>query len=710
MKPILDWLDHRTGYRSIVNESLYENIPGGSRWRYVWGSTLVFVFIVQVITGTFLWMTYSPSTQTAWESVWYLQNHVDGGWLLRGIHHYAAQIMMILMLLHVLQVIIDGAYKAPREVNFWFGLLLMLIVFGLGLTGYLLPWDQKGYWATKVATEIAGSVGREIPEIAVGGADYGTQTLTRFFAIHAGVLPATLIGLLAVHLALFRRHGITAKLSGRREGFRQDFWPDQVLKDAVACLAVLLVIVFLAWQFRAELGAPADAAENYAAARPEWYFLFLFQFLKYFPGEYGKLIGAVVLPGLLVGFMFLMPFVGKSRTGHRLNIAFIALVMVGSGILTLLALDEDYYAARLDKTQIADVEEAFEQIAIDLRKQGEKSPYYDKEQTEQLALLAGNDEDKNDVLQEQLTRYQRYRTSENFMQAVHGAEIEAKRVKDLAVEWDPQAEAFLPSIPPAGALSLLRADPKTQGPKLFERYCASCHDYSGPGADKSFVTIHPLAPETGEHIPNGGPNLYRFASREWVAGMLDPDEIAKVHLDLQTWTVTDAPYYGNTNIATEDDGGMVEFVQSDLSDLDEEGKEKIEAIIVALSADAQLPYQEKEDREAEKSGLIAAGREAFTESFESFACSDCHRWGEIEDAEDAPDLTNYGSREWMIKMIADPEHIYGDHNDRMPAFDPPDNPEAQQLSREKIGMIVDWIREDWPSASIPEPSAPTEKP
>ena len=299
MKPILDWLDHRTGYRAIVHESLYENIPGGSRWRYVWGSTLVFVFFVQVVTGIFLWMAYSPSTQTAWESIYYLQYHVHGGWLLRGIHHYAAQIMMILMVLHVLQVIIDGAYKAPREVNFWFGLLLMLIVFGLGLTGYLLPWDQKGYWATKVATEIAGSVGREIPEMAVGGPDYGTQTLTRFFAIHAGVLPATLIGLLVVHLALFRKHGITAKLSGRREGFRQDFWPDQVLKDAVACLAVLLVIVFLSWQFRAELGAPADAAENYAAARPEWYFLFLFQFLKYFPGEYGKLIGAVVLPGLL---------------------------------------------------------------------------------------------------------------------------------------------------------------------------------------------------------------------------------------------------------------------------------------------------------------------------------------------------------------------------------------------------------------------------
>ena len=693
MKPILDWLDHRTGYRAIVKESLYENIPGGSRWRYVWGSTLVFVFVIQVITGIFLWMAYSPSTQTAWESVYYLEYHLDGGWLLRGIHHYAAQIMMILMLLHVLQVVIDGAYKAPREVNFWFGLLLMLIVFGLGLTGYLLPWDQKGYWATKVATEIAGSMGRELPEIAVGGADYGTQTLTRFFAIHAGLLPATLIGLLVVHLALFRRHGITAKLNGRREGFRQDFWPDQVLKDAVACLAVLLVIVFLAWQARAELGAPADAAENYAAARPEWYFLFLFQFLKYFPGEYGKLLGAVILPGLLVGFMFLMPFVGRSRTGHRINIAFIALVMIGSGLLTLLALDEDYYAARIDKAQIADVEDAFSQIEIDLRKEGEGSGYQGKEQSEQLTIFAGGNQEKDDLLQEQYARYQRYQTSKNFIDAVHAAETEAARVKELAVKWDPQAEAYLPSIPPTGALAMLRADPKTQGPKLFGRYCASCHDYSGPDAEQTFITIHPLAPETGEHIPNGAPNLYRFASRQWIRGILNPEEIAKVHLDRASWTVTDAPYYGNTNLV--DDGGMVEFVQSDLEDLDKEGKEKLEAIIVALSADAQLPYQQRQDEEAEEAGLLAAGREAFSEAFDSYACSDCHRWGEIEDAEDAPDLTGYGSRDWMIKMIANPAHIYGDHNDRMPAFNPPENPESQQLSDEKIGLIVDWIRQDW---------------
>ena len=137
----LNWIDTRTRYKAIVRTALYENIPGGSRWRYVWGSTLLFTFKIQLVTGFFLWMAYSPSSQTAWESVYYIQNEMTGGWLLRGIHHYASQVMIVLLALHLLQVIIDGAYRAPREFNFWIGLLLLQLVLALGLTGYLLPWD-----------------------------------------------------------------------------------------------------------------------------------------------------------------------------------------------------------------------------------------------------------------------------------------------------------------------------------------------------------------------------------------------------------------------------------------------------------------------------------------------------------------------------------------------------------------------------------------
>ena len=196
MKALVNWLDSRTGLRGFVHEALYERIPGGARWRYVWGSTLVFAFLVQLITGLVLWMYYSPSAQTAWESVYYIQYETGGGWLLRGLHHFMAHAMIVLLALHLLQVVIDGAYRAPREVNFWLGLILMQIVLALSLTGYLLPWDQKGYWATRVATNLLGVapvIGPQMQQLVVGGADYGHHTLTRFFALHAGVLPGMLV-------------------------------------------------------------------------------------------------------------------------------------------------------------------------------------------------------------------------------------------------------------------------------------------------------------------------------------------------------------------------------------------------------------------------------------------------------------------------------------------------------------------------------------
>jgi len=347
----LEWLDNRTGYRALLRDVLYERIPGGARWRYVWGSTLAFTFFVQLVTGVVLWMYYSPSTQTAWESVYHIEFQLYGGWLLRGMHHYMAQAMIVLMALHLMQVVIDGAYRAPREVNFWLGLLLMLVVFALGLTGYLLPWDQKGYWATQVATKIMGItpfVGDELKMLVVGGNQYGHQTLTRFFALHAGVLPGLMILLLVMHLALFRKHGVTPKLPHARQ--ECDFWPDQVLKDGVACLAVLVIVCFLSAMFRAELGAPADPAVAYNAARPEWYYLFLFQFLKCFHGETGEVLGAIVLPGLVFTLMALMPFIGCWKLGHRFNIGFLTALMLGAAGLTIAALYEDFNG-RTDKSK-----------------------------------------------------------------------------------------------------------------------------------------------------------------------------------------------------------------------------------------------------------------------------------------------------------------------------------------------------------------------
>ncbi len=355
MKSLFDWLDQRTGYRHITREALFENIPGGSRWRYVWGSTLSFTLVIQFITGLALWMAYNPSSQTAWESVYYIQNEMWGGWILRGIHHFTAQAMNILLVLHLMQVVIDGAYKAPREVNFWFGAILLLLVLGLSLTGYLLPWDQKGFWATKVATNIAAItpvIGPGLQKVIIGGADYGHHTLSRFFALHAGVLPGAIILLLVGHIYLFRRHGITAKQPLQKPDAA--FWPDQVLKDAVACLAVLAAILFFVVRSHgSDLGAPADPSEPYSAARPEWYFLFLFQFLKYFPGG-TELWGAIIIPGLLVAVIFLMPFFGKWKLGHRFNLGLLWSLLAGVALLTYLAVAED----RRNQDYVLSVKEA----------------------------------------------------------------------------------------------------------------------------------------------------------------------------------------------------------------------------------------------------------------------------------------------------------------------------------------------------------------
>jgi ubiquinol-cytochrome c reductase cytochrome b subunit len=580
MRSLRDWLDDRTGYRAIVHEALYERIPGGSRWRYVWGSTLVFAFFTQAITGLFLWMVYSPSAQTAWESVYFIQYEVQGGWFLRGLHHFMAQAMVVLLALHLLQVVIDGAYRAPREVNFWIGLILMLIVLGLSLTGYLLPWDQKGYWATKVATNLMGvvpGVGVALQRLAVGGSAYGHQTLTRFFALHAGLLPGLLILFLAAHVYVFRRHGIHARAMERPDS---TFWPDQVLKDAVACLAVLAVVMFLvAWNHGAHLGAPADPANPYAAARPEWYFLFLFQFLKYFHGE-TEVYGAVVIPSVALVILFLMPIVGRWKLGHRFNIAYLIALLMGVGVLTAAALRADH-----------------------------QNPDY------QVAVVE--------------------------------AEQDAIRAVQLAQSAT--------GIPPQGAITLLRDDPATMGPRLFKRNCAACHFYL---TDQTQTSIQPAEPR--------GSNLAGFASRQWLADLLNPETIAGPH------------YFGNTSHR---DGEMANWVRENVPHLD---KDELNKAIAALSAQAKLPAQRQLDaRDADR---IVAGVDLIKHKL---GCTDCHRFQDAGEAGTAPDLTEYGSRTWLEGFIANPgsEHFYGE-NHQMPAF-------GEQLAPREIELIVSWLRGEW---------------
>jgi len=246
--------------------------------------------------------------------------------------------MVVVLGMHLLQVTIYGAYRKPREVTWWFGLALLGVVQGLALTGYLLPWDQKGYWATKVATNIAGTVplvGPAVQTLIVGGSDYGQTTLTRFYVLHVGVLPATLVMLVVCHVALFRRYGATpphnADLSVKGK-----FYPTQLALDVLFAVLVLLVIAVLTSSTGgAHLDAPADPSVDYPP-RPEWYFLFLFQLLKYLPGSM-ELVGTIILPGLAGLFLFMLPFLDRAPTTNpRQRMQWLAPIFVaGVGIVFL---------------------------------------------------------------------------------------------------------------------------------------------------------------------------------------------------------------------------------------------------------------------------------------------------------------------------------------------------------------------------------------
>jgi ubiquinol-cytochrome c reductase cytochrome b subunit len=597
MKSLFDWLDHRTGYRGFVRAALYEHIPGGARWRYIWGSTLTFAIVVQFITGVFLWIGYSPSAQTAWESVFYIQEHVPAGWIVRGIHHWTAQIMVPLLVLHLMQVVIDGAYKAPREVNYWFGVGLMGIVLALSLTGYLLPWDQKGFWATKVATNLIASVpwiGPSLQRIVVGGPDYGHQTLTRFFALHAGILPALLIALIVGHIYLFRRHGITAKEPKKKPDAY--FWPDQVLKDAVACLAVIAAVgALVMWKNGAELTAPANPAENYSAARPDWYFMSLFQLLKlqsYFPGQ-NLIWGSVIIPGAILLFLMLMPLWSRWRILHIFNVVALCIGLGCFAVFTCWALRHDA-----------------------------RDP--------------------------------------NYNAAVKQAERDALRAKQLATQR---------GIPPIGALQLLRDDPLTQGPKIFQSKCSSCHNYDGhdglgtPIADEKDMTAA---------------ELKGWGSREWLRAFLDPN-----HITTPRW-------WGGTAFVKppggKEQGKMVKYILEDIPKLNDEEKKHLESIIVALSAEASLPAQHQADEKDEF--IIEAGRKALGDA--GLVCTDCHEF-HGEGSGTGPDLTGWASREWTVNFIKNPAHkrFYGRRNDRMPNYG-----ERGELTDREIELVTDWLRGD----------------
>ena len=593
MHPLLDWLDQRTGLPTSLGKWLQRPVAGGPAWRFVWPTTIAFALVVQAITGLVLWMYYSAGAQSSWESVYYLQYQVVGGWLLRGIHFYMGQAAVVLVGIYFVQMVLCGAYRPPREFLFWTVLLMGLTMLGLNLTGDLLAWDQNSFWATSIRTAYLSHlplIGPWLCKLAIGGPQFGTLAITRFLALHAGACTAALLGLVLLHAHLAARYGLEAGKSD----VAAPYWPQQTWRDAAACCLVVAVVLGLSAshgvsspQAGIELGAPANSVDDPGTARPEWSFRGLYQ-LHETLGGWPEMVSIFLIPGVTVLLLFAMPLTGRNLAGRALNIALILLVLGG-----LTALSWQSYAGDA------------------------------KNEKYQAALEAGRQQ--------------------------------AQRVKELA--QSPQ------KIPASGALTLLRMDAKTQGPRLFNQHCASCHDFSRPA---SGIT-RPEKPTASD--------LDGFAGRHWLTEFLTVKGIAS------------PKYFGNTKFKQKK---MFGFIKETFADF--EAKEK-QQIIQALSHEAALKSQRDDDTRDQTN--ITAGTALITDN-----CTDCHAFHSQSKGTGAkgPDLTGYGGRDWLIAIIGNPAHnrFYGKENDRMPAFaESATDTKKNILSHQDLELLVDWLRGEW---------------
>jgi len=331
IEPLTAWLDERLSISTLAAMVQKKEVPlhRHSIWYYFGGMTL-FLFVVQVVTGILLLLYYRPSAENAFESVQFIMTEVKFGWLIRSIHSWSANLMIATLFIHMFSVFFLRAYYPPREITWISGVLLLFIVICFGFSGYLLPWNKLAFFATKVGTEIAGVVpvvGRPILRFLRGGDDVTGATLTRFFGFHVAVLPATATVLIGIHVLLVQLHGMSVPPSLAEKAVKKmKFVPNFLLRDLIGWILAIGVLAALAALFPWELGEKADAfAPAPAGIKPEWYFLFMFQTLKWLPAKIWRFDGEVI--GILAFnfialLLFVVPFVDRSPQNKRRRLVF----------------------------------------------------------------------------------------------------------------------------------------------------------------------------------------------------------------------------------------------------------------------------------------------------------------------------------------------------------------------------------------------------
>lgn len=489
-RQVADWFDERLGTRAIGQALFGRKIPAGTGWIYTLGSASLFLFLLQAATGMFLAMSYAPTPDHAYDSVRFISEEAPLGAIVRGLHVWGASAMVVVVLLHMLRTFFTAAYKYPREATWATGVVIFVLVLGFGFTGYLLPWNQKAYWATQVGTSIAEQaplVGPAIARLLRGGDEIGAQTLTRFYAFHVLLLPAVLLGLVSIHLFMVVRQGISAPPTRAPGGPAADiaterrralaryqelkeaghsFYPYSLAKDAAAVLAIFAVVAALAWWFPPEVGEMADPTDATYNPRPEWYFLFLFQLLKYFPGSMES-VAAVVLPTLAIAGLLLLPFLDRSPRRHprdRWIAAVLALGVLGAvGALTVAGARSPLLSAYVpEPPQVALGNRLFRQLHCEhchsVRGRGG---------------LVGPDLALADAVPEHDAAWMQAHLR-NPQALVPGSAMPAIGLLDDEIAG---LVAYIEELRGGGPYS-------DQAPRMFRRYCSECHRLGGRGGDK----------------------------------------------------------------------------------------------------------------------------------------------------------------------------------------------------------------------------------
>jgi ubiquinol-cytochrome c reductase cytochrome b subunit len=522
-RKIFSWLDHRTGVESAIREFLYEDIPGSSGWHQVFGSVAVFLFMVQAFTGILLAFNYAPTPGDAYNSLRYILTEVTGGRLIHGLHHWGASMMIIIVVIHMTQVFLYGGYKKPREATWMVGVVLLLVVLAFGLTGYLLPWDNRAYWGTIVSTQIMGQApvaGAYLKRLLGSDGSVGVVTFARFYALHVLILPQVIVSLIVFHIFLVRKHGVAP--APDESGPTKRFFPEQVMKDTVAVFIAFVILYLMAMFVEVPLGRLADPTDLTYVPRPDWYFLFLFQTLKFFKGSWEP-VGSILLPNLAIVALILAPFIDRSKlkkvTQRTTAIALVAMAAISWGALTLAAIKTTPSSAEEE----ASVEHKVQPPVSGV---GQFSPqelaglgFFRQEKCEACHNLTGGAPSTGP----NLAATSEHRNAEwmikyfkNPNQVVPGSNMSPIQLSDANLN---ALAAFLLKLTPENAHDVAAVpDNIARGAQIYEAQgCANCHMVNGVGAklgpalnglslrhDQQWVTKHfanPSALSPGSIMP-----------------------------------------------------------------------------------------------------------------------------------------------------------------------------------------------------------------